>query len=492
MKNILTILLCTALPAFFKAQKSIEASISYATFQDQKGGGFVEVYLHVLGQSVGLKALPEGMGQQAALDVVILFKQGESIVKFDKYRLNGPTVDKPTDFVDMKRFALKNGNYKLEVSVEDTNTPGNARKYESTVSINYQLGELAISDIELLASVKEVKPGDEANPMAKGKQIFEPMPTNFYSKNDQLLLFYYEVYNADKKIDGKYLHSFYFDDADTKDRKEAISMMHKRKDSEEFSPCVQIFDIKELPSGNYNLVVEVKDKDRKVLAQRSIPFQRSNPYLELTKETVPAGTISLNDEFVGKLSVDELIYSLKAIMMHVDGGDGEHVKMITSERNTNAMRLYLLGYYVEKNYTDPEAAYNEYMKVARQVDVSFANGFGAGFETARGYTFLKYGPPTNTVFEENEPSAPPYEIWFYNQFPMTGQNNVKFLFYNPSLITNGHVLLHSTARGETNNPRWEVELYRAAPMEVQGNDYIDGTNMQANTGRHARQLFESF
>ena len=96
------------------------------------------------------------------------------------------------------------------------------------------------------------------------------------------------------------------------------------------------------------------------------------------------------------------------------------------------------------------------------------------------------------VFEENEPSAPPYEIWFYNQFPMTGQNNVKFLFYNPSLVSNGHVLLHSTARGERNNPRWELDLYSNSPNEVQDNDYIDGTRMQSNTGRQARRLFESF
>jgi GWxTD domain-containing protein len=179
-------------------------------------------------------------------------------------------------------------------------------------------------------------------------------------------------------------------------------------------------------------------------------------------------------------------------MMHVDKADGEHVKMITSQRNENAMRLYLFSYWIKENHNNPEAAYSEYMKVARQVDQSFANGFGRGFETDRGYIFLKYGAPNNTVFEENEPSAPPYEIWFYNQFPKTGQNNVKFLFYNPSLITNGHVLLHSTARGEANNPRWEIDLYRNAPNEIQGNDYIDGTQMQSNTGRHARQLFESF
>ncbi|MEK7253111.1 MAG: hypothetical protein AAB316_00070, partial [Bacteroidota bacterium] len=108
----------------------------------------------------------------------------------------------------------------------------------------------------------------------------------------------------------------------------------------------------------------------------------------------------------------------------------------------------------------------------------------------RGNIFMKYGAPNDVISVENDPSAPPYEIWFYNQFPQTGQNNVKFLFYNPSLADNGFLLLHSNARGEINNPRWEIELYRNAPTESEDSDFIGGTRMQDNVGRHARRLFE--
>ncbi|RMF31243.1 MAG: hypothetical protein D6765_02085, partial [Bacteroidetes bacterium] len=64
--------------------------------------------------------------------------------------------------------------------------------------------------------------------------------------------------------------------------------------------------------------------------------------------------------------------------------------------------------------------------------------------------------------------------------------------YNPSLATNGFILLHSNARGEVNNPRWEIELYGQAPMEIDGSNYLDGTRMQDNIGRRARRLFEDF
>jgi hypothetical protein len=30
---------------------------------------------------------------------------------------------------------------------------------------------------------------------------------------------------------------------------------------------------------------------------------------------------------------------------------------------------------------------------------------------------MKYGKPDEVITEESEPSAPPYEIWFYTTFP---------------------------------------------------------------------------
>lgn len=483
-------MLLISLNFFLKAQNNLDASVSFATFQHQDGG-YIEVYTHVLGQAVGLLPLTDSSGQ-AQLEVIILFKQGESVVKFDKYKLNGPVVKQPIDFVDAKRYMLSNGEYKLEVSIEDKVKPGNAKRYEAAVKMDYQPEGLAVSDIELVSSVKTPKPGAEASPMMKGNVLLEPMPINFYQKNDDLILFYYEVYNADKAIGEDYMHTFFIDNADSKERVEALFPSFKRKKAEAVTAAVQQIDITQLPSGNYNLMLEIRNKDKVLLASKVMPFQRSNPYLNLSQETIATGEVSLSDEFVGKLSADELVYALKAIFMHVDKEDGDHIKQITSAKNVTAMQLYLLSYWAKQNKANPGAAYEEYMQVARRVDEQFDNGFGYGFETDRGYIFLKYGPPNNTVFEENEPSAPPYEIWFYNQFPKTKQNNVKFLFYNPSLTTNGHVLLHSTARGERNNPRWEIDLYKNSPNEIENNEFIDGTSMMPNTGRQARRLFESF
>jgi len=128
------------------------------------------------------------------------------------------------------------------------------------------------------------------------------------------------------------------------------------------------------------------------------------------------------------------------------------------------------------------------MKVAKVVDFEYNSGFGYGFETDRGHVYLKYGKPDEVIFEENEPSAPPYEIWFYTTFPATHQANVRFLFYNPTLAHNAFTLLHSTANGEVNNDLWEVQLYKDATLEIPG---VNEKEMPNNVYRKAREYFEN-
>jgi GWxTD domain-containing protein len=344
----------------------------------------------------------------------------------------------------------------------------------------------------LLASCKPVEAGSD-NPMVKSGFCFEPLASGFYDKYASQLVFYNEIYNTDQAIGEDYLVSYFIDNADTKQKTEALFIGHKRKPAEAITPFLAQVDISQLPSGNYNFIIEIRNRNRELQKSKSVFFQRSNPYLNASKEEIATTSgVVLEEEFVGKLNKEELEYGLRAIAMQVDKNDGDHLNQLVKEKNINAMRLYLFSFWAQENPTNPGAEYEAYMNVARKIDEKFESGFGHGFETDRGYVFMKYGAPNDVVTVETEPSAPPYEIWFYNQFPQTNQNNVKFLFYNPSLSTNGFVLLHSTARGEVNNPRWEVELYRNAPSETDGNQFIDNTRMKDNIGRQARRLFDSF
>ena len=469
--------------------RALDASISYATFYSPSGN-YIEVYMHFAGKSVSFRHLPDST-YQANVDVVILFKKAGEIIKFDKYRLKSPAVAAPIDFVDSRRYSLKNGEYELEVTVTDANDEENTSTYSSPFSMEYSPDKIGQSDIQLLASIQPYE-AEPHNPMVKNGYLFEPLATHYYNRAAQVLIFYNEIYHADQTFEGDFLVSFAIEEVlnDTASRR--VQVGYRRCSPQSICPIVQPVDISGLPSGNYLLVVEVANRYKEVFSRKSVFFQRSNPYIESSRQEIAAKVNSLDDEFVGKLTNEELRYSLKAIAMLVDEADGEVLNLILKDSKREAMQLYLFSFWARENPANPEIAYDDYMHVAKAVDLRFNNGFGYGFETDRGYVFMKYGAPNDVVTVEDEPSAPPYEIWTYNQFPATGQNNVKFLFYNPSLAMNGYILLHSTARGEVNNPRWELELYKNAPNEVDGNDFVSGSRMQDNIGRRARQLMADY
>ena len=131
------------------------------------------------------------------------------------------------------------------------------------------------------------------------------------------------------------------------------------------------------------------------------------------------------------------------------------------------------------------------MEVARAVDKEFYSSVGYGFETHRGYMFLKHGKPSSVLSIDNEPDAPPYEIWYYNKIMTTNQTNVRFIFYNQSLAHNDFWLLHSTCYGERNNPAWEHQLYSSVSTEKTAND-LHGEEVKRGWNRQARMYFNQF
>jgi len=193
MKYVLA--LCLSLCASLSLW-AIDASVSYATFRSSEQP-YIEVYLHIAGGSVQYVEATDST-YRASVEVVLLFKQGEEVVKFDKFALNSPEVKRPVDFIDLKRFGLENGTYKLVVAVRDLNKEGNAREYNTEVVIDYPEGELAQSDLELLSRYSRVEGEIDDNQalFVKNGLLMEPLPYNFYGQYASNLYFYNEVYGA--------------------------------------------------------------------------------------------------------------------------------------------------------------------------------------------------------------------------------------------------------------------------------------------------------
>ena len=482
---------CFYLPLFLlislspKNSKALDAGVSFAVFSTPDGSPYVEVNIEVAAGSVMYRHI-DSVQMQAGVDVLILIKSGEKVVNYEKYSLNSPLVRFPEALLDVKRMRIEPGDYTLEVSTVDVNDSDNKDLFSKPLTVHFD-GKIALSELQLL---RGFKPDDSENPFSKNGFYLEPLPFNFYDRYATLLAFYAEIYNSDKSIkDEKFRVRYMIEKELGNGQHHLISAGSQEKAKSPIDALLVQMDIGSLESGNYSLTVELRTLGNELLTSRKLEFQRSNPFLDfrdgaLTQEV-------LQKQFVQGLDEEALVYCMKAISpLMTDRSD--ELKEILKEKDPEKMRFFVFRHFAEKDANNPEQAYKNYMAVANAAEKRFSSGFRNGFETDRGRTFLRFGQASDVVHVEDEPGAPPYEIWIYYKFPATGQNNVKFLFYNPSLAGEDYILLHSTARGEIQNPKWERELYRRNSREYTDENYHDATTVERNSGRNARTYFEDF
>jgi GWxTD domain-containing protein len=480
----LLIVFCVALsPTVVMA---LDAGVSFAVYRTQDGKPYVEVNLEIAAGSVMYRHI-DSVLMQASVDVLILVKDGEKVVNFEKYTLQSPLVPVPEALLDVKRMAIPPGNYTLEVSVQDVQDATNTDQFSSPLSAVLD-GKIALSEVQLL---RGFKPDNSDSPFSKNGFYLEPLPFNFYDRSATLLAFYAEVYQADKSIaDAKYQVRYVIEKDAGNGQRVLISAGIQEKNRSAMDAVLVQMDISKLESGNYALTVELRTMSNELLGARVCTFQRSNPYLGIHQ--IGLTDAELQHQFVQGLDEKALVYSLKAISPMMLGDQSDELKELIKTADPKQMRYFLFRYFAEQNPNKPEEAYYQYIAVANAANNKFKSGFRYGFETDRGRTFLRFGQADDVVHVEDEPGAPPYEIWIYYKFPKTGQNNVKFLFYNPSLAGDDFIILHSTARGEIKNPKWERELYKRNSREYTDDNYQDATTVQRNNGRNARVYFEDF
>jgi len=467
---------------FFQIAYGVDVSVQMHAFKGPEKP-YIELSLYVIGTSM-TPINVDSVNVQSKLEVLMTCRKGNDIVLADKYLLISPSSLIQENFMDVKRYALPNGKYIVTYELLDLADSLNAIILSEEINVAFGQSALELSDVQLLAAVDEQ--GQNENMMKNGV-FMEPLPFAFYHQDLDQLIIYNEVYGLDQLEDDRYYATF---SVATRE-KPGINVLetHKLLEPAPTIPLLKQIDIRDLPSGNYVVTVGVHRSDRAELVHQNVSFQRSNPERDV-KAFGETAKSTLATSFTTDIPDDSLRYCLKAIAPVVSSIDNEVLNYVIKNGSNDSKRFFLHRYWTSQNLNQPEVVFNAYMQVAKAIDQLYNSGFGYGFETDRGHIYMKYGRPDDVITVLDEPSAPPYEIWFYNEFEATHQANVRFLFYNPSLADNDYELLHSTAIGERNSPRWEIILYGSAPTQAAGNDFISGTKMQDNFFRNARRYFE--
>jgi GWxTD domain-containing protein len=460
---------------------ALEVGVSHAAFKGDKIN-YIEMSFYIVGISL-TQTQVDSINSQGSLEVTTLFKQNGQVSKFDKFILKSPKSLDPTDFFEMRRYELANGVYDIEVQFKDLNKADNVATFKSMFIMDFNDRNLRLSDICLLG---RYKPDSSDSKYTKNGYYMEALPYQYYDQSYKQLAFYHEIYNTEKYSTEDFLLSYSIEKANAQANELAKVIGHKRLKPAVFTPNFTTMDIANLETGNYRLIVSLRNRNNDLLSQKEVFFQRGNAVVEINLDTISAD--ALQKEFVAEMDDQKLKFSLKALSMNISDTETAAFKALMADTSRETKQRYLFKYWAKKNPTLPEQAHDEYMMVARAVDKTYNNGFGYGFETDRGRVFLRYGRPDDVVTVENEANAPPYEVWIYYKVARTEQTNVKFLFYNPKLVVNGYTLLHSTCRGETSNPRWQHDLYKNIPNELIGNS-VDGREVKQGINRRASQIF---
>lgn len=434
--------------------QQIKANFSYSTFYSPTNEPYLETYLYFNGNSLKYK-LNSNNNWQATVEVTYIFKQGDKIVDFKKYNIQSPEATDSNavkvNFYDQQRIALSNGKYDFEISLRDLNLSEKNFSTTQEIEIDYKVDEIQLSDITLIESFKK---SETKNILTKSGYDLMPYASDFFPEDFEKMLFYVEVYNTEKVLakDEPFLINYFIESFESKQIVGSYRGF-KRETPKTVNPLLTSFDIQKLPSGNYNLVVEIKNKENKTITLKKVFFQRSNP---------SANELLISDDYVNSFvavispaELEEYIKSTSPISTQIELN---FAKNQLSNKDPELMRQYFYNFWLTRNSSNPEEEWKKYKELVKTAETEFSTSIKKGYETDRGRIFLKYGKPNTLTEMKNETSTYPYEIWHY--YGIEGRSNVKFIFYSPDIVSNDYPLLHSTLPGEIYNAQWKVELHK--------------------------------
>lgn len=464
--------------------QNLKANLSYAKFYNQASGPFIETYLSVYGNSV-VYTKNKNNKFQGSINVIMIFKQNDSIVKISKYNLNSPeisdTINTNFNFIDQQRFLLPNGKYNFEIQISDNNSKNKPFKSLLEININFPEDKISISDIELVDSYTKT---ETENILSKNGFDIVPYIFSFYPEKKDTILFYSEIYNTDKYFgnDEKFLIRYYIESFET--HKQISSFLKfKRASSKPINILFSKIHINELPSGNYNLTIEVKDKKNVLIQAKKIFFQRSNPKVQFNINDIAA--LSIENTFADEYNnIDTIIECVKSLIPIASGNEKIFIYKVMEKKDIEIIKRFFLNFWLTRNNENPQKAWLAYLYKVNSVSESFRTLIKKGYETDRGRVYLQYGPPNTITKRHHEPSAYPYEIWHY--YNIDGQSNKKFVFVANDVITNDFFLLHSDVIGEISNYRWNILIHKRTGDGVD----IDQEDVNEYWGNKSMQYYD--
>lgn len=430
------------------AQNRLDAVVETKRFHEPGKGELVDVNISVLG-STAVWAMDDRGFVQAKVDALITVDRDGGIVDFRKVQVASPERSDTLqgDFTFQERFLLSPGAYVVTVRLHDANLADTASTFvELPLVVAARSGDATLSDIMFTRKQPD------------GREVV-PFPGSYFPADETRMGIYSEAYGTLDRFgsQGPFLGVAQIEHYEAGGI--VGNFRHvQRLTADTVVPMALEFGIGKLPTGNYLLAVELRDRNDSLVQRRTQFFQRNNPIV-LDPGSIMDGALGPNftDAFTDVDTLAEYLLSMRPI------ADDLERKMIDDQaknRNPGVMRQVIYAFWYNRAPADPKSAWERYLQAVQYANKHYGCRNMRGFQSDQGYIYLRYGAPNTVVDRRNETGVVPYMIWHY--YRSGRYSDRRFVFYQPERSTTCWTLLTSDMPGEINNSRWLDQIVPGA------------------------------
>jgi GWxTD domain-containing protein len=421
----------------------------YSVFREESSNVFVEFYYSFDPRQLVFIRSGTGFEASGRIELEILRKSDSKLIAKD-FKIPMQLADTSGANKDIKltgqiNMILESGDYNMKVKASDFNDSKKSWVSEQAVTLtSYPAGKVSISSIQLSTDI--VKSSDVNSIFYKNTLEVTPNPSALFGNNISKLFYYAEIYGIGKEeIGDKYSVSVTVEDNSGKELKNSAKNFDVKTESKvEYGS----FDISELPSDKYTLIIKILDSKVKEVTRVSKVFYVYNssvvvPQTDLgdfEKEYMMSEYPGLGDEQVQN-EFDRAIYLMSYIQKN----------QYTSLKEPDARKMYMYKFWkgIERVITKKE--YFSRVDIANKL---YKDDLRDGWKTDRGRVYCLYGKPDDVERFPYQASTRAYEIWNYNVL----QGGVEFVFIDMSAGYGDFIMVHSTAQNEIDDRFWRDKL----------------------------------
>lgn len=489
-KFILTPILLFLAVLGVQAQMRMDMDFDYGFFKSEDGIPYVEAYMKIFSNTYQLKRNANGTYTGDVEITLIASSTPDKVDWFDKYLLTtGEIKGEDTNqvsMIDVKRFAAKEGKYRLDLTVKDKNSPTpNIIEFSDSITIRFASEKPTFSTPILVDRYSATK---KENVFSRSGYDIIPNTSGVYGGKDSVMAFYTEIYDTDKFLgeNERFVVKYYVKKYESQVTVLGTEGMTVSPTKKLFAAVIPI-NIKNVGPGYHSLVIELRNKTNEVVTSVERVFLKGSKTSDLVSDLSQVGT-----DF---MALVENVDTLREYIMCLDPItprlEQDFARNVIKNGEKDMMKRYIVSFWLRRSPSNPQLAWLKYKAQVSLAQRLFGTQYLPAYKTDRGRVFLQYGPPNVRSERPNEPGAWPYEIWQYYEMynPITDrkQTNRRFVFWCRNEASNNYELLHSDALGEQKNERWELVLYNRG----KGTTDIDQTEQGIQPGGQSRDLFNN-